>query len=242
MANGKPENVKRAIPCENCSKILQPHSQEDFKAVFYFFDDSKKTYSLNLSNIINAYTSFNEIPLISDSKRFDKYFKGYLTEIDQKFILEFVNQIKSMCNEIYLTGSACKRGSPKPLLAKEIMGKSYLDIDLITLFSNKNKEEVNKIIKKSILKSLNNIGFSFKELFEKDEISYILEEDPTSKDSEGFLFRKFYWAKGMQLTISPPDYKKNLLMPSSIDMSAGINLKETITKKYLDKKWLVRLL
>lgn len=241
MANGKPQNVKRAIPCENCSKILMPYCDEDSKIIFHLFTDPNIKYTLQLKDIIKSYSPFDDIPLLSNKRLFDRYFENYLTQIDKNFLTEFIKTIKPECSELYITGSASKRGGPKQLLAKEIIGTSYLDIDLIAIFSKIDKNEINKIVKKAILKSLNKIGFEAEKLLEKTMPSYILEENPTNKDSEKFIFRKTYWTKDMQLEIMPPKYKKHILMPSVIDLSVGTKLEETATKKYLDKNWIIKL-
>ncbi|MCK4996812.1 hypothetical protein KAS08_00780 [Candidatus Pacearchaeota archaeon] len=241
MANGKPQNVKRSIPCENCSKMLKPYCEKDSKIMFHLFTDPNMRYTLHLKDIINSYSSFNNIPLLSNKRLFDRHFENYLTQIDKNFLTEFIKTIKPECSELYITGSASKRGGPKQLLAKKIIGTSYLDIDLIAIFSIIDKNEINKIVKKAILESLNKIGFDAENLLEETMPSYILEEDLTKKDSKDFIFRKTYWIKGMQLEIMPPEYKKHILMPSAIDLSVGRNIKGTATKKYLDKNWIVKL-
>jgi len=241
MANGEALNIKRSIPCENCSSILKNYCEKDSKIIFHFFDNPNKKYLLNLEGLIKEYRSFKKVPLLLEKNSFNEYFKNHLSEVDKEFLTEFMKMIKQKCSELYITGSASKRGGPKQLLAKKITGLPYLDMDLIAIFSETDKNQINEIVKKAILSSLKKIGYVKKELLEKEMPSYVLEENPTSKDSEGFIFRKIYWIKEMESEITPPEYKKNPLLPSIIDLSAGINLKETITKKYLNKNWLVRL-
>ena len=241
MANGIAHNVKRVIPCENCSKILAPYCDEDSKIIFYFFNDSSKRYPLKLKKIIESYGSFNDVPLLSDNNLFDLYFTNYLTPIDKEVLTEFIKIIKLKCSELYITGSASKRGGPKQLLAKKITMIPYWDLDLIAIFPELDKNRINQIVREAILNSFRKVGLDVKDLLEKLVPSYILEEDPNSKDSKDFIFRKIYRTKDMPLEIIFPEYKKNILIPSIIDLSVGRNLKETTTKKYLDKNWLVRL-
>jgi cytidine deaminase len=241
MARGIAQNVKRAIPCENCSNILTPYCKEDSKIIFYLFNNPNKRYELKFKDILESYRSFDDILLLEDKLSFDEYFANYLTPIDRKILKEFMDGIKTKCSELYVTGSASKRGGPKQLLAKEITGVSYWDIDLIAIFPEINKDQINKIVREVILNSLRQAGFDVKKLLEKEVPSYILEESPNNKDSENFIFRKIYWSKDIPLKIMSSEYKKDILIPSMIDLSVGKNLKETITKRYLDKNWLVKI-
>lgn len=246
MASGRPMNVKYAIPCEKCSNFLLPFSTIKTKILFYFYNDDTKKFILNFKDLVSNYISFNNIPELKN-KKINFFLKNNtpLTNIDQKVLSKMYEIILSHSSndcpiEMYITGSSSGRGGPKSILAKKITGSVYWDLDLLLIFPKKTPKNVNKLIKDIYKDSLSFVDWKHKNILEKNMPSYRLEE--LKKDSKHFMFRKVYWTKGMELEIHPPDYKKRVNAPSSIDVSVGKFLNATITHKYLNKKWYIKLI
>ena len=73
MASGSQFDIKNAIPCENCSKLLLPHSTTNSKIIFYT-SDGKLNYTLNFKKLVSKYRPFKNYTNLHGNK-IDKFLK-----------------------------------------------------------------------------------------------------------------------------------------------------------------------
>ncbi len=244
MSGGSFMDIKHAIPCEECSKIISSHLISDSKVILHSSKVRKK-FVLNFREIEKAYKSFSS-PL-----RFKKgnllFFlkKTNLTKIDRdlvssmcKGVIKYNNRENSPIS-FFMTGSSSGRGGPKSLLAKKITGVSYWDLDFLLISKKKNPRALDDLIKNIYKSSLKLVGYGNDSILSKNMPSYKLEEG--DRNLEDFYFRKAYYTKKIPLEIKPPYYKKSKSIPSSIDVSVGKCLNGIITNNYLKKNWYLRL-
>jgi cytidine deaminase len=249
MASGSQFDIKNAIPCENCSKLLLPHSTTNSKIIFYT-SDGKLNYILNFRKLVSKYRPFkNCINLRSD--KIDEFLeeKTPLTKVDMKWMTELCNLIiehnlkdKKNIIKLYMTGSASGRGGPKTVLAKKITGNDYgADVDLLFIFTpNVHQNTCNILVKTFYKQSFKNIGLKVKNIYSKKMSSYKLEN--FEKNDKNFLFRKLYCLKARDIRPKTNLYEKDKNEPSVLDASAGYSLNSIITKKYLKKNWYIQLI
>lgn len=248
MASGSQFDIKNAIPCENCFKLLLPHSTANSKIIFYT-SDGKLNYILNFKDLIPKYKSFkNRINL--RGKKINKFLKEktFLTQIDKKWTEELCNLVieynlehKKNTIKLYITGSASGRGGAKTLLARKSIKNDYDDIDLLFVFVPSMRHYACDILIENFYRqSLKNIGLKVKNIYSKKMPSYKLEN--LEKNNKDFLFRKLYCLKAGDTKPKTNIFKKDKNEPSILDASAGYSLNSTITKKYLEKNWYVQLI
>lgn len=245
MSYGDPVNIKYAIPCEQCCKSLIPHLMPASIALFYFYHKNS-SFKLTFRDIVKKYKSEKNI-LKCEKKKISSFLKKntVLTNIDSVLLKNFCEIIKKNNtlhkNErihVFLTGSSTGR-SPKSLLAKKITGTAYCDIDLILITNIEAIQKVNGIIKDSYRATLNIIKYPAEKILEKKQPPYKLEVG--KRNTHNFLFRKIYWAQGMNLKIVQSNYKKDIVIPSTLDISVGKTLSSSMTKEYFSKKWYMQL-
>jgi cytidine deaminase len=234
MANGGPMDIKKAFPCEACAKNLENRLSKGAIAEFYFNDGSGKVV-LDLQAICQSYTAF-------DNDAITELKETHLTPTDKRLVSFVMGAFKTFdkTGKLYITGSSSGRSKGKSMLARTITGVPYWDIDLVAVFPDKSFQEIHKWFENTYLKALREAGWtsSDKILF-REEPSYILEAG--LRDSPDFLFRRSYWADGMDLEIQPPLYQKNSQLPSCVDLSVGQTLEATMTPYYLEKNWYAQL-
>jgi len=236
MGSGIPMDIKNALPCERCSSLLAKRMTPNTGVTLYFNDASGKV-QLNLSSIVASYNPFETDLFLRDLNG------TLLTDTDKKLVSYIIKSLQSFSStaELYLTGSSSGRGGPKSQLAKEITGVPYWDIDLLALFSTEKADVINKWFSETYSAGIASMGgrFSNAKIRDKSVPSYILELG--QQDSSDFIYRRIYWAEGMDIEIQPPLYSKNSGEPSTIDLSVGRSLESTITPNYLRRKWYSRL-
>ena len=236
MGSGIPMDIKNALPCERCSKLLAKRMAPNTSVILYFNDASGKV-QLNLSSIVESYNPFETDLFLRDLNL------TLLTDTDKKLVSYIIKQLQlfSSSAELYLTGSSSGRGGPKSHLATEITGVPYWDIDLLALFTTEKADVINKWFRETYSAGIESVSGHFvnEKIHSKSVPSYILELG--QQDSSDFIYRRIYWAEGMDTEIQPPLYIKNPDEPSTIDLSVGRSLESTITPNYLRRKWYSRL-
>lgn len=244
MANGS--QVDHAMPCDRCCAALIRRSLPNTKVNLYW-NDRHAHFSLALHDIRSRYRPFASVPR-ARRKTVRKFLQThtFLTAIDRNMVAAICERLHAYNNthrlrpvELYISGSASGRGGPKSLLAKQMTGVAYWDVDLIFIFPKNIPGDVHEFIRRTYQESLNEIGCRNQRILSKTVPSYILELG--AKDPYDFHFRKIFWAKGMPLELRPPHTKKNQNVPSSIDVSVGRSLASTMTPNYLKRKWYLRL-
>ncbi|MDD2486946.1 MAG: hypothetical protein PHS92_01065 [Candidatus Gracilibacteria bacterium] len=243
MAGGKAMNIKYSMPCEKCSNLLLPFTDEDTK-IFFYFNQKDTRFELNFHEISKSYKPFENI-IIRNNESIDYFLDSNtkLNSIDKLLLTGFCEKLISIIGddsiEIYITGSSCGTGGPKSLLSEIITGSSYWDIDLILIFPENTPENLESSIKNSYIAGLKKAGYSYDSILVEDKPSYRLEEN--EKNLEKFLFRKVYYDVNMKLEKDENDHIKDKDIPSTMDISVGKDLSSTITDKYIKRNWYMRL-
>ena len=227
------QGTKAIIPCESCTKALFPLVDDGCKVSLYAADSPDKVYSFLFSDLIDSYASNNSVLLLDEVNFVEKLqTETPLSDRDISTLYSLRQKIQSAfvsnSPEVYLTGSAAGF-SPRCLIVKQRIGKKYGDADLVFIFEKEyplDLQQTLTVFYEEI--SQNSLGEVLSVSIE-DLPPYTLEELDKDDIKDGFLWRKEFFVDG----------RDDIL---KLDISLGKKISSVMTRQYLSKNWLIKLL